>query len=62
MDLIRQARRITTEPQYTKWTAPLQLLADAALCALVILKVSCTWPPLLSHRPENSTTILQAKD
>lgn len=57
MDLIQRAWRITVDPQYTKWTAPMQLLGDAALSALVILTVPCTWPPGIELWIHNFTTI-----
>ncbi|USW57162.1 Putative glycosyltransferase, ALG3 [Septoria linicola] len=42
MDLIKQAWQVVVDPKYTRWTAPLQLLGDAALCALVVHKVPYT--------------------
>ncbi|KAJ6102564.1 hypothetical protein N7486_004991 [Penicillium sp. IBT 16267x] len=33
---------VATQPRYTKWIAPLLLLGDALLCALVIWKISYT--------------------
>ncbi|SMR58736.1 unnamed protein product [Zymoseptoria tritici ST99CH_1E4] len=42
MALFRQAWSLVTDPKSTKWTAPLQLLADAVLCGAVILKIPYT--------------------
>lgn len=50
MALLTEARHLLTHPHYTKYTAPLQLLADAALTVLIILKVPCPQPLLPSTR------------
>ncbi|CAK1358619.1 unnamed protein product [Cercospora beticola] len=42
MDLIQQAWQVVIDPYYTRYTAPLQLLGDAALCVLIILKIPYT--------------------
>lgn len=42
MSLLTQVFDIATNPRNTKWIAPLLLVADAALCGLIIDKVACT--------------------
>ncbi|KAM3424067.1 Dol-P-Man:Man(5)GlcNAc(2)-PP-Dol alpha-1,3-mannosyltransferase [Cercospora zeina] len=42
MALVRQAWQVVTDPYYTRYTAPLQLLGDAVLCILIILKIPYT--------------------
>ena len=41
MHLYNQAIDLASNPKHTKWLSPLLLLADAALCALVIWKIPC---------------------
>ena len=36
-----QAIDLASNPKHTRWLSPLLLLADAALCALVIWKIPC---------------------
>ncbi|KAJ5654024.1 hypothetical protein N7490_001027 [Penicillium lividum] len=42
---------VLTQPRHTKWIAPLLVLGDALLCALVIWKISCKFDPepILCH-------------
>ncbi|KAF2143765.1 glycosyltransferase family 58 protein [Aplosporella prunicola CBS 121167] len=42
MDLIKQGLSIAQDPKYSRWICPLLLLADGALCSLVIWKVPYT--------------------
>ncbi|KAJ5893520.1 hypothetical protein N7495_005211 [Penicillium taxi] len=42
MSWVAFIRSVLTQPQHTKWIAPLLILSDMALCALVIWKVSYT--------------------
>jgi alpha-1,3-mannosyltransferase len=42
MSLLSQAFDIAYNPRNTKWIAPLLLVADAALCGIIIDKVACT--------------------
>lgn len=44
MDLIKQGLAIARDPKQTQWICPLLLLADAALCPLIIWKIACTFP------------------
>ena len=44
MDLVKQALHIASDPRQNRWICPLILLADAALCCLVVWKVPCTCP------------------
>ena len=41
MHLYNQAIDLASNPKHTRWLSPLLLLADAALCALVIWKIPC---------------------
>ena len=41
MGLFHQAIDLASNPKNTRWLSPLLLLADAALCALIIWKVPC---------------------
>ena len=41
MQLYHQAIDLASNPKHTRWLSPLFLLADAALCALVIWKIPC---------------------
>ena len=34
-----------TQPRHTKWIAPLLVLGDALLCALIIWKIACKPEP-----------------
>lgn len=49
MSLISQALDIAYNPEHTKWMTPLLIVADAALCGVIIDKVPCT-SPLLDAR------------
>lgn len=42
MSLLSQAYDIAYNPRNTKWIAPLLMVADAALCGIIIDKVACT--------------------
>ncbi|EME78375.1 glycosyltransferase family 58 protein [Pseudocercospora fijiensis CIRAD86] len=42
MNLLNQSWDILTNPKHTRWLAPLQILGDAALCALIISTVPYT--------------------
>jgi alpha-1,3-mannosyltransferase len=42
MNVLEKAWSLASDPKQLKWIAPLQLLADAALCGAVIVKVPCT--------------------
>ncbi|EMC91608.1 glycosyltransferase family 58 protein [Baudoinia panamericana UAMH 10762] len=42
MDLIRQGFNIAVTPKHTKWICPLLLLADTALCGVVVWKIPYT--------------------
>lgn len=44
MSLLTRALDLATNPQNTKWIAPLLLVADAVLCGLIIENVACTLP------------------
>ena len=44
MHLYNQAIDLASNPKHTRWLSPLLLLADAALCALVIWKIPCEIP------------------
>ena len=44
---------LATNPQHTKWLYPLLLIADAALCGLVIEYVPCTLRLPPSFRAQN---------
>lgn len=55
MDLYDQVIDLASNPKHTRWLSPLILLADAALCALIIWKIPCElWSPgaLASTREE----------
>lgn len=59
MHLYNQAIDLANNPKHTRWLSPLLLLADAALCALVIWKIPCELsipgtlaPTALSSWPE----------
>lgn len=41
MDLIGRGLGVASDPRQTRWLAPLLLLAEVALCGLIILKVPC---------------------
>ena len=41
MDLYYRAIDLASNPKHTRWLSPLLLLADAALCALIIWKIPC---------------------
>ena len=51
MSLFSQAYDIVYNPRNTKWIAPLLLVADAALCGLIIDKVACTREHVFGERP-----------
>ncbi|EKG13022.1 Glycosyltransferase ALG3 [Macrophomina phaseolina MS6] len=42
MDLVKQGVSVATNPKYARWLCPLLLVADAALCGLIIWKVPYT--------------------
>ncbi|KAF7193932.1 Dol-P-Man:Man(5)GlcNAc(2)-PP-Dol alpha-1,3-mannosyltransferase [Pseudocercospora fuligena] len=42
MNIVHQGWDIITNPKHTRWIAPLQILGDAALCALVVYAVPYT--------------------
>ncbi|KXT02123.1 hypothetical protein AC579_855 [Pseudocercospora musae] len=42
MNIVHQVWDIITSPKHTRWIAPLQILGDAALCALVVYAVPYT--------------------
>ncbi|EOD46918.1 Glycosyltransferase family 58 [Neofusicoccum parvum] len=42
MDLIKQGVSIASNPKYARWLCPLLLVADAALCGLIIWKIPYT--------------------
>lgn len=42
MDLVKQGVSIASNPKYARWLCPLLLVADAALCGLIIWKVPYT--------------------
>lgn len=52
MNLIVQCLDITRNPKHTRWICPLLLLADAALCGLIIWKIPCQSLPALMNLPE----------
>ena len=41
MDLYKRAISIARDPTHTTWLVPLLILADTALCALIIWKIPC---------------------
>ena len=41
MDWMRLIRDLCLNPRHTKWMAPLLVLGDAFLCALIIWNVPC---------------------
>jgi len=41
MDLVKKGLSIAQDHRQTRWIAPLLLLADVALCGLIIWKVPC---------------------
>jgi hypothetical protein len=41
MDLTLTLREFCMNPRHTRWVAPLLILGDAVLCALIIWKVPC---------------------
>lgn len=43
---IKFIQNALTHPKHTPWIAALVVLGDAALCALVIWKISCKLVPL----------------
>ena len=45
MSLLQTGLDIARNPKHTRWIGPLLLVADAALCALVIWKIPCTISP-----------------
>lgn len=42
MDFIRSGLEIATNPKHTQWIYPLLLIADAALCGVIIEKIPCS--------------------
>lgn len=52
MSLLHRAKDVASNPSHTQWLLPLLLVADAALCSLIINKVPCSFPsPLFSTTP-----------
>lgn len=49
MDLKDLLYDLCFNPKHTKWMSPLAVVADAALCALIILKVPCATESHLSQ-------------
>ena len=45
MDLVKTATAAISDPKYSKYLAPLLLLADAFLSVLILLKIPCNNPP-----------------
>lgn len=41
MDLYHKAVDIASNPKHNLWLSPLLLVADAALCGLIIWKIPC---------------------
>ena len=41
MGLYHQTLDLASNPKHAKWLSPLLLLADAALCILIIWKIPC---------------------
>lgn len=53
MDLVKQGVSIASNPKYARWLCPLLLVADAALCGLIIWKVPCTHALLPKNQTES---------
>ena len=51
MDLYKRAIDIARDPKHTRWLAPLLILADTALCALIIWKIPCKEASRASLQP-----------
>jgi alpha-1,3-mannosyltransferase len=51
MSLISKARDLAYNPEHTRWMTPLLLVADAALCSVVIEKIPCSSLHVASPMP-----------
>jgi len=43
MSLLTRAKDLAYNPEHTRWMTPLLLIADAALCGVVIEKIPCSY-------------------
>lgn len=53
MDIKSRIWDFCEHPRHTKWIAPILVLGDAFLCALIIWKIPCKSTRVLQYIPSN---------